>query len=320
MNPDLTTRIGTVELKNPVILASGPKGGKSGQGMKTFAQAGWGGIVAKTVTRDSSPGFPKPTIVDFPPYYMINAQGGPNPGYLAFAEEVRIAKEGGVPVFVSIAAPSAEEFILIGRHLIGAGADGIEVNASCPHTPGRAKWSSSWERLEELIKAIRQGIDKPLWVKIPSTRMADIPRLVEAAARGGADAVIPFNTVPGMAIDIQTGRPRLGNPHGVGSISGKAIKPMGLRAVLDAVRVVDVPIIGVGGIEEGADLIEYLMAGASAVQIHTIAMRKGEGVVQEILDGVKRFMAGKGYRSVREMIGLTLQYVPKRPFSYVEGL
>ncbi len=320
MDRDLTTKIGTLHLKNPVVLASGPKGGKSGKGMKKFAEAGWGCIVAKTVTKEPSKGFPTPTIVDFPPYYMINAQGGPNPGYIAFAEEVRIAKEGGVPIIVSIAANAPEDFILIAKHLIEAGADGIEVNASCPHTPGRARWSSSWENLEVLIKAIRQGVDKPLWVKLPSTRMADIPRLVEAAARGGADAVTPFNTVPGMAIDINTGKPRLGNPHGVGSISGKAVKPMGLRAVLDAVRVVDIPIIGVGGVEDWSDVIEYLMAGASAVQIHTIAMRKGEGIIDEILEGVKKFMNEKDYTSIRDMIGLTLKYVPKLPFSYIEGL
>lgn len=320
MDLDLTSKIGAVHLKNPIILASGPKGGKSGMGMKKFAEAGWGCVVAKTVTKEPSKGFPNPTIVDFRPYYTMNAQGGPNPGYIAFAEEVRIAKGGGVPVFVSIAAPSAEEFIMIGKHLIEAGADGIEVNASCPHTPGRASWSSSWENLEVLIKSIRQGIEKPIWVKLPSTRMADVPRLAEAVAKAGADAIIPFNTVPGMAIDINTGRPRFGNPHGVGSISGKAVKPMGVRAVLDAVRVVDVPIIGVGGIEEGVDVVEFLMAGASAVQIHTIAMWKGEKVIDEILAGVKNFMEEKGYRSIRDMIGLTLQYVPKLPFSYIEGL
>ncbi len=320
MDIDLTTQIGSLHLKNPIMLASGPKGGKSGKGMKKFAEAGWSCVVAKTVTKEPSKGFPKPTILDFRPYYTMNAQGGPNPGYIAFAEEVRIAKKGGVPVFVSIAAPSAEEFIMIGKHLIEAGADGIEVNASCPHTPGRARWSSSWENLEVLIKSIRQGIEKPIWVKLPSTRMADVPRLAEAAARAGADAIIPFNTVPGMAIDIHTGRPRLGNPHGVGSLSGKAVKPMGVRAVLDAVRVVDVPIIGVGGIEEGADVIEFLMAGASAVQIHTIAMWKGEKIIDEIIAGMKKFMEEKGYRSIRDMIGITLQYVPKLPFSYVEGL
>ena len=320
MDVDLTTQIGSLHLKNPIILSSGPKGGRSGKGMKTFAEAGWSCVVAKTVTKEPSKGYPHPTIVDFPPYYMINAQGGPNPGYIAFAEEVHIAKEGGVPVFVSIAAPSPQDFILIARHLIQAGADGIEVNASCPHTPGRARWSSSWERLEELIRSIRGEIEKPIWVKLPSTRMADIPRLAEAAAKGGADAIVPFNTVPAMAIDIHTGKPKLGNPHGVGSLSGKAIKPLGIRAVLDAVRVVDKPIIGVGGIEDGLDVIEYLMAGASAVQIHTIAMRKGERVIDEILDGAKKFMEGKGYQSIRDVIGLTLQYVPKLPFSYIEGL
>lgn len=317
---DLSAQIGTISLKNPIMLASGPKGGKSGEGMKKFAAAGWACAVAKTISKEPSKGFPNPTIVNFRPYYTINAQGGPGPGYLAFAKEVRIAKEGGIPVFVSIAAPSPEEFILIGKHLIEAGADGIEVNASCPHTPGRAKWSSSAEGLEVLIKSIRQAIDKPIWVKLPSTRMADIPRLAEAAAKGGADAVIPFNTVPGMAINIDTGKPRVGNPHGVGSMSGKAVKPMGVRAVLDAVRVVDIPVIGVGGIEDGHDVIEYLMAGASAVQIHTKAMWEGEGVIHKILDETKQFMVEKGYRSLRDIIGLTLQYVPKLPFSYIEGL
>lgn len=320
MDLDLTTKIGAIHLKNPIILASGPKGGKSGIGMKKFADAGWACTVAKTVTKEPSKGYPNPTILDFRPFYTINAQGGPNPGYIAFAEEIRIAKEGGVPVFASIAANSPEDFIMIGRHLIQAGADGIEINASCPHTPGRARWSSSWENLEALIKPIREAIEEPIWVKLPSTRMADIPRLAEAASRGGADAIIPFNTVPGMAIDINTGKPRLGNPHGVGSISGKAVKPMGIRAVLDAARVVNTPIIGVGGMEDGLDVIEYLMAGASAVQIHTIAMWKGEGIINEILLGMKRFMEKKGFKSVTEMVGLTLKYVPKHPFSYIEGL
>jgi dihydroorotate dehydrogenase (NAD+) catalytic subunit len=319
MSADLSTQIGTVNLKNPIVLASGPKGGSSHEGMRQFLDAGWGGIVTKTVTKEPSKGWPTPSIIDFYPHYMINAQGGPNPGYVAFADEIRFIKQGDAPVFVSVAADSTEDFIMICKHLIEAGANGIELNVSCAHTPGRARWSTSYQKLKAMIKSIRENIDKPIWVKLPSTRMADIPKLAEMAAMGGADCIVPFNTVPGMAIDIKTGKPRLGNPHGVGSISGKAIKPLGLRAVLDTVRVVDIPVIGTGGIEDGLDVVEYLMAGASAVQIQTLAIRKGAEIIDEIIRCLKGFMEQNGYVSIREIIGRTLQFVPKLPLSYIEG-
>ena len=319
MTIDLSTELGSLILPNPIMLSSGPKGGRTGKGMKKFAEAGWAMCVAKTISKESSKGWPKPQIVDFSPFYMINAMGGPGPGYLAFAEEITTAKESNVPIYVSIAADSSENFIMIAKHLIEAGADGIEMNVSCPHTPGRAKWSSSFDQLEDLVRSVRQEIDKPIWVKLPSTRLADTPRLAEAAAKGGADCIVPFNTVPAAVIDINTGKPALGNPHGVGGLSGKAVKPIGLRAVLDTARVVDIPVIGGGGIETGEDVIEYLMAGASAVQLHTLAMRKGAKVIDDLLESVKRFMVEKGYSSIKEIIGKTLQYIPEVPFSYLEG-
>ena len=320
MGVDLTTTLGSISLKHPVMLSSGPKGGRKGRSMKKFAEEGWAMCVAKTISKEPSKGWPKPQIVDFSPHYMINAMGGPGPGYLAFAEEVRIAKESEIPIFVSIAATSPDDFIIIAKHLIEAGADGIEMNASCPHTPGRARWSSAYDQLENLVRSVKQEIDRPVWVKLPSTRIVDIPKLAEAAAKGGADCLVPCNTVPAAAIDINTGKPVLGNPHGIGGLSGKAIKPIGVRAILDTSRVVDIPVIGGGGIETGEDVIEYLMAGASAVQLHTLAMRKGEGVINDILESIKLFMKKNGFSSLKEIIGMTHQYVPKLPFSYIEGL
>lgn len=319
MAVDFTTTIGSLTLDNPLILASGPRGGKTGKGMKEFSDAGWGAVVAKTVSINPSKGFPAPTIIDVKPWYMINAQGGPNPGYKRFAEEIKVAKEGRAPVIVSLAGDSAEEFSTMAQEFIASGADAIEINASCPHTPGRARWSRERDVLRDLVREVRNATTAPIWVKLPSTRIVDVPFLAEAVEQGGADAVIPFNTVPAMLIDIETAKPVLGNPNGVGGLSGKAVKPLGLRCVVDTVRVANIPVIGVGGVECGEDVIEYLMAGARAVQVHTLCLREGPQVIDRLLQEMASFMERKGYQSVQELIGLTLQYMPERPFQYLEN-
>lgn len=316
--PDLSINLCGIKMKNVIMLGSGPRGGSSGQGMKTFAEAGWGAVLSKTCSVDPQKGHPKPQIKDYPPYYMINAQGGPNPGYIKRAKEVEFAKTVGVPIIASIGADNKEDFIMMANEFAEAGADAIELNMSCSHSSNRSNWTNDKEAMRVCIKAVKDAIDIPLWVKLPSTRIIDIPILAQTVEQGGADAVIPFNNLPATMIDIETGKPVLGNPNGIGSISGKAVKPVALRCVLDAARVVNIPVIGTGGVDCGEDIIEFLMVGASAVQIHTLPFRDGPGVIDRLLNEIEEFMNRKGYKSIDEIIGLTLKYVPEKPFQIID--
>jgi dihydroorotate dehydrogenase (NAD+) catalytic subunit len=228
---------------------------------------------------------------------LLNAMGLPNPSYKDFQDEIDTARAGKVPVIVSIFGSSAAEFAQIARSLK---ADAFELNLSCPHAENYGSELGRYPDLVESVTgAVKAAADVPVWVKLtPNT--ADIIELGLAAQRGGADAIVAINTLKAMAIDIETGYPILGNCFG--GLSGPAIKPVAVRCVYELASRLEIPVIGVGGVSTWEDVVEMIMAGASAVQVGT-ALLRGYGIFEEITVGLSRYLERKSL-TLEELCGM----------------
>ena len=256
----LTTQITNLQLKNPLMLAAGIMG-TTGGSLKRIAQGGAGAVVTKSIGVEPKYGHPNPSMVKLECGYL-NAMGLPNPSYKVFQPEIDEARTGGVPVIASIFGGDASEFSEIAKTI---DADAFELNVSCPHAEGYgAEIGTDPVLVEEITKAVKKATDTPVWVKL-TPNVTDIKEIGLAAQRGGADAVVAINTVRGMAIDIESGYPILGNRFG--GLSGSAIKPVAIKCVHDLYSALDIPVIGCGGISTWQDAVEFIMAGAKTVQI-----------------------------------------------------
>jgi dihydroorotate dehydrogenase (NAD+) catalytic subunit len=235
-------------------------------------------------------------------YGFLNAMGLPNPSYPDFKNELSLAKkESDIPVIASIFGGTEEEFVEVAHGLLESKPDAFELNVSCPHALGYgASVGSNPDAVESITAAVKDEVDIPVWVKL-TPNVTDIISIGEAAQRGGADAVVAINTVKGMAIDIESGYPILGNIFG--GLSGRAVKPVAVKCVYDLYTALDVPVIGVGGIYTWQDAIEMMMAGATAVQVGS-AVHEGIEVFSSISMGIEKFVAEKGYTGVTDVIGL----------------
>ncbi|AFK22982.1 dihydroorotate dehydrogenase 1B [Pyrococcus sp. ST04] len=262
---------------------------------------GAGGVVTKSIGLKPRKGYENPTIVELP-YGLINAMGLPNPGWEAFLEEFK-GEKFDFPLIVSIFAGTPEEFAFLAEKLTEI-ADAFELNLSCPHAKGYGmEIGQRPENVYEVVRKVKDATDKPVIAKLtPNTD--DITKLGLAAEKAGADAVSAINTVKAIAIDIYARRPILSNK--VGGYSGPGIKPIALRAIYDLARVLEIPVIGIGGITTWQDAVEFLLAGASALQIGTAVYLRGFSVFREISEGIKRYLKEEGFRSVKEIIGLAL--------------
>ncbi|MCE8429687.1 MAG: dihydroorotate dehydrogenase, partial [Candidatus Methanoperedens sp.] len=269
------------------ILAAGIMG-TTGGSLKRIAEAGAGAIVTKSIGIEPEVGHNNPTMVELDCGYL-NAMGLPNPSYKNFQPEIDTAKEGGVPVIVSIFGGSADEF----SEIAGAiRADAFELNVSCPHVCGYgAQIGSDPVLVEEITKDVKSATNVPVWVKL-TPNVTDIKGIGRAAQRGGADAVVAINTVRGMAIDIESGYPILGNKFG--GLSGRAVKPVAIKCVYDLYEALEIPIIGVGGISDHRDAIEFIMAGASAVQMGS-AVGEKINIFTDISSGMESFLEEKNW-------------------------
>jgi dihydroorotate dehydrogenase (NAD+) catalytic subunit len=235
---------------------------------------------------------------------LINAVGLPNPGIEEFAKEIRGAKIVlGVPLVVSVFGFSAEEYASVARKAVGAGADGVELNVSCPHVKETgSEIGQDPKILTQVIRKVRASVNKPVLVKL-SPNVTSMSDIAGAAVRAGADALTVMNTVKAMAIDVETTMPVLANR--VGGLSGAAVKPIALRNVYEVYEQVDVPIVGCGGITDWRDAVEFLLAGASAVQIGTAIADEGLGVFKAVTRGIGTYLKKRHWRSVSEIVGLS---------------
>jgi dihydroorotate dehydrogenase (NAD+) catalytic subunit len=294
------TEITGLNLKNPTILAAGVMG-TTGASLARIAWEGAGAVVTKSIGPEPKGGHSNPSMIDLG-YGFLNAMGLPNPSYPDFSGEIEIAKkEADVPVIASIFGGNAEEFAIVADGLVDASPDAFELNVSCPHAQGYgASIGCDACAVEEITAAVCDITEIPVWVKL-TPNVTDIISIGKAAQRGGADAVVAINTVRGMAIDIHSGYPVLGNRFG--GLSGRAIKPVAIKCVYDLYAALDIPVIGVGGISTWEDAVEMMMAGASAVQIGS-AVSDGPGIFQTVADGIESFMSSGGYRDTSEIVGL----------------
>lgn len=263
---DLTVDLAGVSLRNPLLLASG-LWGETGASMASAYTAGAGGVVTKSIGAQARPGYPNPTVEPLGPIGLLNAMGLPNPGIDEYPAEIEVARASGAPVIGSIFAATPREFAALARRMASTGVVALELNLSCPHARGYgSEIGSDPRRVERIVRSVVAAVDLPVLAKItPNT--ADPAGLARAAERGGAHAISAINTVRALAIDPTLGRPILA--HGLGGLSGPAIKPVGLACVWQIFEAVRIPIVGIGGIGSADDALEYLLAGARAVQIGT---------------------------------------------------
>jgi dihydroorotate dehydrogenase (NAD+) catalytic subunit len=299
--PRLATRCGGIDFKNPVLTASGTFGyGREFEGLISLPALG--GLVTKGISPKPRFGNPAPRIYETAAG-MLNSIGLENVGVEGFATgKLPYLRTCGTKVLVNFFGTTFDEYVSCGEELGKLdGIDGLEMNVSCPNIKaGGIEFGREARVLGDLVRACRKVITKPLWVKLtPNT--SDIVALARACAESGADAVSVINTITGMAIDPFTRKPRLATIFG--GLSGPAIKPIALRMVYQIHRAgLGIPICGIGGIQTGLDAVEFLLAGASAVQIGTqnfIDPASGERIVREI----EEFCRQQSVGDVAELVG-----------------
>jgi dihydroorotate dehydrogenase (NAD+) catalytic subunit len=295
----LETTLCGLKLRNPTILASGIMG-STGAALKRMAENGAGAVVTKSVGTTPREGHKNPSVI-FHGGGILNAVGLSNPGYRDFAQEMETAKTGGVPVIGSVFGFSVEDFVEVAKGMEEMGAAALELNLSCPHAEGTgAFFGQDPDRAGEVVRAVKRAVDIPVIPKL-TANVTDIVEIAKACKRAGADAVTAINTLKAMAIDIETRRPILANR--TGGLSGAPIKPVGVRCVYEIAEEVKIPIIGCGGISTGDDALEYLMAGASAVEIGTAVVTRGVDVFAKVSEEIGSYLREHGLDSVKDVIG-----------------
>lgn len=294
---DLTTRVGSLTLQNPVMPASGTF---SHEMAEVFDLDLLGALVTKTITAETRGGNPTPRVCEVAGG-MLNSIGIPSKGVGAFlASEVPVYAGGKAPLVVSISAPSVEDFATLCRAVCVPGVAAIEANISCPNIEEDGKaFAMRPDTTQRAIAAMRQQTDLPLWAKLtPNT--GETVEVAQAARDAGADGLVVANTILSMSIDARSRKARLGNL--MGGLSGPAFKPIALRMTYQCARSVEIPVIGCGGITTAEDIAEFLVAGASAVQIGTANFTNPTAMPRLIAD-LERFMTEEGIESVADLVG-----------------
>jgi dihydroorotate dehydrogenase (NAD+) catalytic subunit len=295
---DLSVSIGELVLRNPVMPASGTFADGLARSMDIDRL---GAFVTKTITRERRSGNPVPRVAEVQAG-MLNAIGIPSKGLAYFIESsLPFYRVYAPPLIVSISANTAAEFAALAADLSDVeGIAGIEANISCPNIEEDGKaFAMHAASTAQVVRYLRAATDLPLWVKLtPNT--GEIAAVAKAAEAEGADAIIVANTILGMAIDINTRRPKLGNV--MGGMSGPAIKPIVMRMVYQCSKAVAIPIIGCGGIASAEDAVEYMIAGATAVQVGTATFVRPNTML-DVLDGIDAYCRKAGIARLGELIG-----------------
>ncbi|MBI4567135.1 MAG: dihydroorotate dehydrogenase [Planctomycetes bacterium] len=299
--PDLAVEIGRLALKNPLLTASGTFGyGKEFEQVLDFSA--FAGVIGKTITREPRAGNPPPRIVETPSG-MLNAIGLPNPGVERYCRDyLPYLRALPCKVIVNVGGMTLDDFVACARRVAAEpGVDAIELNISCPNVEeGGRNFATHAEGTHQVVSACRRvagGL--PLIAKL-TPNVADIAPIARAAEEAGADAISLINPWIGMEVDWRARRPALANV--TGGLSGPAIRPVALRFVWQAARAVKIPVIGIGGISCADDVLRFMVAGATAVELGTINFvnpRAGE----EVLAGLNRLLPAAGVARVRDLIG-----------------
>ncbi|MEM3399353.1 MAG: dihydroorotate dehydrogenase [Candidatus Micrarchaeia archaeon] len=300
----LETSLCGIRMKNPTMLASGILG-LTGASIERVAQGGAGAAVTKCLGKEQRVGFRNPTVIAYE-HYVMNAMGMCNPGIENYKEELGMAKKSGIPIIANVFGGTPEEFAYVASRAEEYGADGVELNVSCPNVIEGEKLGMVIGKdaalVENVVSAVKSRIKVPVFVKL-TPNVSSIEEIALAAERGGADGITAINTLgPGLAINIEARKPILGNKFG--GVSGPAIKPIALACVYKIYEKVSIPIIGVGGITTGRDAIEMMMAGARVVQVGSAVYVRGLNVFSKICKEIEGWLSANGYRSIEEIVGV----------------
>jgi dihydroorotate dehydrogenase (NAD+) catalytic subunit len=297
---DLRTSVGELRLRNPFLLASGIWG-ESGESLAGAVRAGAAAAVTKSIGELPRTGYPNPTVDAFDRWGFLNAMGLPNPGIEEYPQEVEAAIRSGATLVGSVFGGDAASYARVARRMAATGVVALELNLSCPHAKGLgSEIGQDPGQVVEVTKAVVREVRLPVWVKItPNT--SDPAGLAQAAEEGGAAAITAINTVRGLSIEPKLRRPVLSN--GLGGLSGPAIRPVGVACVWQIYRKVGIPIVGVGGIASGRDALEYILAGARAVQVGTQVGWDGVGVFGRLVEELGAALDDAGFRGLEEAVG-----------------
>lgn len=299
MDSNLATSIGKMQLKRPTMLASGILG-ISLDVFNRIYRSGAGAVVTKSLSKEPWEGYPNPTIFSVGQGGWINAVGLSNPGAENFAKMIEPNRD--VPILVSLVGSLEEEFEFMIKKFTNCKVAGFEINLSCPHVAKVGlEVGDDPELVKTIVAKIKQITDVPVIAKV-GLGTTHYLTTVKAAIDGGADAITAINTIRAMAIDTELQRPILSNKFG--GLSGTPIKPVALRCVYEISSKYDIPVIGCGGISTWEDAIEFILAGASAVQLGSAVGDNWISVFDEINKGIAKYMNQKGFSKIEEMVGL----------------
>jgi len=298
VNPSLLTSIGSIKLERPTILASGILG-ISLDVFNRIYQAGAGAVVTKSLSKEPWDGYPNPTIFGVKGGGWINAVGLSNPGAPNFAKMISSNKD--VPIIVSLVGSIPKDFEFMIKQFDNISVLAFELNLSCPHVAKVGlEVGDDPDLVKKIVKTVKSKTDVPVIAKVGlgTTNYLDT---VDAACKAGIDAITAINTLRAMAIDVETERPILSNK--IGGLSGTPIKPVAVRCVYEISSQYDIPIIGCGGISSWDDAVEFILAGASAVQIGSAVGDNWISVFDDINKGILQYMEKKGFSKIEEMVG-----------------
>jgi len=298
VKPSLSTSIGTLTLERPTILASGILG-ISLDIFERLYRSGAGAVVTKSLSKEPWEGYVNPTIFSVKGGGWLNAVGLANPGATEFSN--MISKSHEVPIIVSLVGSTEDDFDFMIKQFENCKISAYELNLSCPHVAKVGlEVGDDVELVKKIVKKVKSNTNVPVIAKVGlgTTNYLDT---VGAAFEAGADGITAINTIRAMAIDVETQKPILSNK--IGGLSGTPIKPIAVRCVYEISSKFDVPIIGCGGISTWQDAVEFILAGASAVQFGSVLGEHWTEVFAEINNGIKNYMDKNGYSKMSEMIG-----------------
>ncbi|MFW6141557.1 MAG: dihydroorotate dehydrogenase [Candidatus Saliniplasma sp.] len=300
---EIETCISDIHLENPLLLASGILG-QTAESMEKVLESGMGGVVTKSIGSEPREGHPNPTMVETE-HGLLNAMGLPNPGIDNFLKELKDMSHVSKPIVGSVFAGDKDEFVGLSLKMEKGGVDAVELNLSCPHAEGYgAAIGTDPDLVSGIVQAVKKETNFPVFAKLPP--FSDIVQVAVAAEESGCDAIVAINTVQAMSINFETRKPILGNK--VGGYSGPAIKPIGIKCVYDIYSHVNVPVIGCGGITYGRDALEYIIAGASALEIGSAIYYRGRDAGALIADEMKNIMQTEDIDSINGLIGSAQQF------------
>lgn len=298
MKPSLSTSIGPIQIERPTMLASGILGISLDVFNRVY-KAGVGAVVTKSLSKEPWEGYPNPTIFSVKGGGWINAIGLSNPGAPHFAKMISANKK--VPIIVSLVGSVEDDFTFMIKQFENCQILAYELNLSCPHVEKVGlEVGDDPELVKKIIKKIKSVTKTPIIAKVGLGTIHYLDTVL-AASEAGADAITAINTLRAMAIDVETERPILSNK--IGGLSGTPIKPIAVRCVYEISSKYNIPIIGCGGVSTWEDAIEFILAGASAVQLGSAVGDNWISVFGEINNGISQYMKKKGFSKIEEMTG-----------------